>query len=174
MLVASPSVFSTQRDDEPDLGAPAGSRSASSLPRRSLIRLTCRSARTPRRRRRRRPWFEQKAVIEKTDLPKATPTETDDPDRVWCRRTSSEKPKGRRRPKITTMPTPASTKSYRLRGDRCPDPRTSAGGNVFGCSLARNRRKRTSPEGNLAKRTCGTSETNSNAIRRIALSGTQR
>jgi hypothetical protein len=25
---------------------------------------------------------EQKAVIEKTDLPKATPTETDDPDRV--------------------------------------------------------------------------------------------
>ena len=52
---------------------------------------------------------EQKAVIEHTDLPKATPTETDDPDRVVSPN-ETEKPK-EEEPKITTVPTQASTES---------------------------------------------------------------
>ena len=52
---------------------------------------------------------EQKAVIEHTDLPKATPTETDDPDRVVSPN-ETERPK-EEEPKVTTVPTQASTPS---------------------------------------------------------------
>jgi periplasmic protein TonB len=52
---------------------------------------------------------EQKAVIKRTDLPKATPTETDDPDRVVSPN-ETERPK-EEEPKVTTMPAPASTPS---------------------------------------------------------------
>jgi TonB family protein len=61
---------------------------------------------------------EQKAVIEKTDLPKATPTETDDPDRV-ASPNETEKPK-EEEPKITTMPTQASTPSVAAEATASP------------------------------------------------------
>jgi TonB family protein len=95
-------LVSMQSEDEPDLGAPAieigielvdptdlpvGPDTEAAAPAPALV--------------------EQKAVIEKTDLPKATPTETDDPDRVVSPN-ETEKPK-EEEPKITAMPTPAST-----------------------------------------------------------------
>ena len=51
---------------------------------------------------------EQKAVIERSDLPKAAPTETDDPDRVV---TPNETKKPEDDPKIPTVQTTASTES---------------------------------------------------------------
>ena len=99
-------LLSTHRDDEPDLGAPAieiGVELAS--PKLDPTDLpvgpdTEAAAPSP-------AMVEQKAVIEKTDLTKATPTETDDPDRIVSPN-ETEKPK-EEEPKITTMPTPAST-----------------------------------------------------------------
>jgi periplasmic protein TonB len=63
---------------------------------------------------------EQKAVIEHTDLPKATPTptETDDPDRVVSPN-ETEKPK-EEEPKVTTMPTQASTPSIAAEATASP------------------------------------------------------
>jgi periplasmic protein TonB len=51
---------------------------------------------------------EQKAVIERSDLPKAAPTETDDPDRVVA---PNETKKPDDDPKIPTVQTSASTES---------------------------------------------------------------
>src|SRR4029078_3016269 len=63
---------------------------------------------------------EQQAVIEKTDLPKATPTETDDPDRVVSPN-ETEKPK-EEEPKVTTMATQASTESGASEATASPSP----------------------------------------------------
>ena len=71
---------SKQPDDEPDLGAPAieiGIELAAPKLEPTDLPVgpdTEAAAPSP-------AMVEQKAVIEKTDLPKATPTETDDPDR---------------------------------------------------------------------------------------------
>jgi periplasmic protein TonB len=70
-----------QRDDEQDLGAPAIAISLElASPERDPTDLpvgpdTDASAAAPE-------VIEQKTVVEKTDLPKETPTETDDPDRL--------------------------------------------------------------------------------------------
>jgi hypothetical protein len=100
--------LSTQREDEPDLGAPAieiGVELAS--PKLDPTDLpigpdTDAAAPSP-------ALVEQKAVIEKTDLPTATPTETDDPDRIVSPN-ETEEPK-EDEPKVVTMPTPASAES---------------------------------------------------------------
>ena len=148
-------LLPTHRDDEPDLGAPAieiGVELASpKLDPTDLPVGPDTEAAVPSP-----AMVEQKAVIEKTDLTKATPTETDDPDRIVSPN-ETEKPK-EEEPKITTMPTPASTEFDSLGGNRCTDPAGGAGSDAISCSFSGNRRKRTSPEGNLAKGTCGASE----------------
>jgi periplasmic protein TonB len=108
-------LVSMHRDDEPDLSAPAieiGIELAA--PKLDPTDLpigpdTEAAAPTP-------AMVEQMAVIEKTDLPKATPTETDDPERVVSPN-ETERPKDEE-PKITAMATPASTESVASRRPR--------------------------------------------------------
>jgi periplasmic protein TonB len=110
-------LVSTQHDDDPDLGAPAieiGVELAS--PKLDPTDLpvgpdTEAAAPSP-------AMVEQKAVIERTDLPKATPTETDDPDRIVSPN-ETEKPK-EEEPKITTMTTPASAASIASEATAAP------------------------------------------------------
>jgi periplasmic protein TonB len=101
-------LVSMQPADEPDLGAPAIEigieLAAPKLDPTDLPLGPDTEAATPAP-----ALVEQKAVIEKTDLPKARPTETDDPERVVSPN-ETEKPK-QEEPKVTAMPTPASTES---------------------------------------------------------------
>ena len=77
------------------LSARRRSRSASNWPRRSARRPTCRPGPDTDASRRRPQLAEQKAEVKETDLPKDTPTETDDPDRVVTRE-RVEEAEGRR------------------------------------------------------------------------------
>jgi len=61
---------------------------------------------------------EQKAVIEHSDLPKATPTETDDPDRVVSPN-ETQKPK-EDEPKVATVQTQASSPSVAAEATASP------------------------------------------------------
>jgi len=108
---------SKQADSEPDLGAPAieiGIELAAPKLEPTDLPVgpdTEAAAPSP-------AMVEQKAVIEHTDLPKATPTETDDPDRVVSPN-ETEKPK-EEEPKVTTMPTQASTPSIAAEATASP------------------------------------------------------
>jgi periplasmic protein TonB len=111
-------LFSEQPEDEPDLGAPAieiGVELAAPELDPTVLPVgpyTEAAAPSP-------AMVEQKAMIEHTDLPKATPTETEDPDRVVSPN-QTEKPK-EEEPKIVTMPTPASTESVASEATAPPD-----------------------------------------------------
>jgi periplasmic protein TonB len=109
--------ISQQPDSEPDLGAPAieigielaapkldptdlpvGPDTEAAAPSPALV--------------------EQKAVVEQTDLPKAQPTETDDPDRVVSPN-ETQKPK-EDDPKVPTPPTQASSPSIAAEATASP------------------------------------------------------
>jgi periplasmic protein TonB len=109
--------MSQQPDSEPDLGAPAieigielaapkldptdlpvGPDTEAAAPSPALV--------------------EQKAVVEQTDLPKAQPTETDDPDRVVSPN-ETQKPK-EDDPKVPTPPTQASSPSIAAEATASP------------------------------------------------------
>jgi protein TonB len=108
---------SREPEDEPDLGAPAieiGIELAAPKLEPTDLPVgpdTEAAAPSP-------AMVEQKAVIEHTDLPKATPTETDDPDRVVSPN-DTEKPK-EQEPKVTTVPTQASTPSVAAEATASP------------------------------------------------------
>ena len=79
---------------------------------------------------------EQKAVVEQTELPKAMPTETDDPDRLVTPN-DTNKPK-EDEPKVAVQCRPApSIESSRRRGDRHAEHRNRSGG----AALRRSRRR---------------------------------
>ena len=83
---------------------------------------------------------EQKTVIEHNDLPKAVPTETDDPDRVVA---PNETKKPEEDAEIANRAGAAFDRVDCCGGDRDADAAKRAGSAAFGCSLARNRRERT-------------------------------
>ena len=93
---------------------------------------------------------EQKTVIEHNDLPKAVPTETDDPDRVVS---PNETKKPEEEPKMQTVQAQPSTASIAAEATAPPTLQERAGSAAFGCSLARNRRERTARQSDLAKGT---------------------
>jgi len=109
--------MSQQPDSEPDLGAPAieiGIELAA--PKLDSTDLpvgpdTEAAAPSP-------ALVEQKAVVEQTDLPKAQPTETDDPDRVVSPN-ETQKPK-EDDPKVPTPPTQASSPSIAAEATASP------------------------------------------------------
>ncbi|MGO9048827.1 MAG: TonB family protein [Xanthobacteraceae bacterium] len=110
-------VVSMQPDGDPDLGAPAieiGIELAA--PRTDPSNLPVgpdTEAATPSP-----AVVEQKTVIEHSDLPKAAPTETDDPDRVVAPN-DTQKPK-EEEPKVPTVQAQASTESVAAEATATP------------------------------------------------------
>ena len=98
---------------------------------------------------------EQKAVEKETDLPKDTPTETAEPDRIVTE-TDSKKPVDDD-PEKAAKPTTASQESAASEATAMPSVENAQEFGAFGRAAARHRRKRAPNLGHLAEGIGGSS-----------------
>jgi len=91
---------------------------------------------------------EQKTVIEHNDLPKAVPTETDDPDRVVA---PNETKKPEEEPKLQTVQAQPSTES--IAAEATATPMLQSAPEAPRSVVARNRRECAARQSDLAKGT---------------------